>query len=70
MIIFFIVGCSTENSVRPNGDMPDDINFSLTYGSYGKQKIDTFKDVVVKDLVEDGTIEANIALSDEEMKIV
>jgi hypothetical protein len=68
VIIFFIAGCSTEISVRPNEDMPDDFNFSLTYGSYGKQKIDTFKDLVVKDLVEDGTIEARIALSEEEMK--
>jgi hypothetical protein len=68
LIIFVIAGCSNEISVKPSEDMPDDFNFSLTYGSYGKQKIDTFKDVVVKDLVEDGTIEANIALSDEEMK--
>jgi hypothetical protein len=68
VLISFIAGCSTEVSVKPNKDIPDDFNFSLTYGSYGKQKIDTFKDVVVKDLVEDGTIEASITLTEEEMK--
>jgi hypothetical protein len=68
VIISFIAGCSTEVSVKPNEDIPDDFNFSLTYGTYGKQKVDTFKDVVVKDLVEDGTIEASIALTEEEMK--
>ena len=31
--------------------MPDDFNFSLTYGTYAKQKIDTFNNVVIKDLV-------------------
>lgn len=68
VIISVMAGCSIEVSDKPNEDIPDDFNFSLTYGSYGKQKIDTFKDVVVKDLVEDGTIEANIALTEEEMK--
>lgn len=68
MILSVIVGCSTEISDKPNEDMPDDFNFSLTYGSYAKKKIDTFKNIVVKDLVEDGTIEANIALTEEEMK--
>jgi hypothetical protein len=68
VIISVMAGCSTEVSDQPNEDIPDDFNFSLTYGSYGKQKIDTFKDVVVKDLIEDGTIEASIALTEEEMK--
>jgi hypothetical protein len=63
-----IVGCSTKNSVEPYLDMPEDFNFSLSYGTYGKQKIDTFKNVVVKDLLEDGLIEANILITKEEMK--
>ena len=49
-------------------DMPKDFNFSLTYGTYGKQKIDTFNDLVVKDLVKDGTVEAHVALTEDEMK--
>jgi hypothetical protein len=63
-----ILGCSTEVSVKTIQDMPEDFDFILSYGTYGKQKIDTFKDVVVKDLVEDGVFEANISLTEEEMK--
>ena len=51
-------------------EMPEDFNFSLTYGTYGKKQIDTFRDVVVKDLVADGTIEANIALTNEEKQAI
>jgi hypothetical protein len=67
-LISLIMGCSNVVSVKPNQDMPEDFNFILNYGTYGKQKIDTFKDVVVKDLVEDGVFEANISLTEEEMK--
>ncbi|MEQ2528237.1 hypothetical protein WMO40_16240 [Bacillaceae bacterium CLA-AA-H227] len=59
-----IMGCSNKTSdVAPN-----DFNFSLSYGTYGKQKIDTFNDIVVKDLIEDGTMEVQISLSDDELK--
>jgi hypothetical protein len=67
-LLSVIAGCSKEVTVKPHQDMPEDFDFSLSYGSYGKQKIDTFRDVVVKDLVEDGVIEANISLTEEEMK--
>jgi hypothetical protein len=67
-VSFVMVSCSNEMSVKPHNAMPEDFNFSLTYGSYGKEKIDTFKDVVVKDLVEDGTIDVSISLTEEEMK--
>lgn len=67
LILSVITGCSNDTSVKPNSDMPDDFNFSLTYGTYGKQKIDTFNDIVVKDLVVDGTVEAKISLTEEEM---
>ena len=53
-----------------NKEMPEDFNFSLIYGTYGKKQIDTFNDVVVKDLVADGTIEANIALTKEEKQAI
>ena len=57
--------CSTDPSSNIEQDMPDDFNFTLTYG---KQKIDTFKDVVVKDLVKDGRIEAEITFTENEME--
>ncbi|SDM90516.1 hypothetical protein SAMN05518871_102528 [Psychrobacillus sp. OK028] len=50
--------------------MPDDFNFTIIYGTYGKQKIDTFNNVVVKDLVEDGTIEASISLTKKEKQAI
>lgn len=61
-------GCSTETSGEIKQDMPADFNFKVSYGTYGKQKIDTFNGVVVKDLVEDGTIKADIALNENEMR--
>ncbi|MGD6781470.1 hypothetical protein [Sutcliffiella horikoshii] len=49
--------------------MPADFEFSLTYGTYGKQKVDTFNDMIIKDLVIDGTIEAEIPLTVEEKNL-
>ncbi|MED4018759.1 hypothetical protein [Sutcliffiella cohnii] len=80
IILIFIPGCNTlqDNNnegvaedfhfMQDNNNevMPEDFHFSLTYGTYGKQKIDTFHDIVVKDLVKDGTIEANISLTMDE----
>ncbi len=73
LFIFVLValtcsGCSTETSGEIKQDMPADFNFKVSYGTYGKQKIDTFNGVVVKDLVEDGTIKADIALTENEMR--
>ncbi len=84
IILIFIPGCNTlqdNNSeevleefhmMQDNNNevMPEDFHFSLTYGTYGKQKIDTFQDIVVKDLVEDGTIEANISLTSDEKQAI
>ncbi|WP_449621835.1 hypothetical protein [Robertmurraya sp. Marseille-Q9965] len=58
------IGCS--NKTYELG--ANDFNFSLTYGTYGKQKIDTFNDIVVKDLIEDGTVEVHISLTEDELK--
>ena len=73
LLSFFIIvaggfGCSSENlNETSHKEMPEDFNFALSYGVMGKQKIDTFEDLVVKDLVEDGLIEANISFTDQEM---
>lgn len=70
LLILGIMGCSSASNVGMSTEMPEDFEFSLSYGTYGKQKVDTFNDVVVKDLVIDGTIEANIVLSNEEMTLI
>lgn len=67
-ILLIQFGCSNHSDDLENKVIPTDFNFSLIYGTYGKQKIDTFNDTVVKDLVEDGTIEVNIAFTEQEMK--
>lgn len=67
-ILLGAMGCSKDAPEDIVSEMPEDFNFRLTYGTYGKQKIDTFSNTVVKDLVEDGAIEANIAFTTEEMK--
>lgn len=68
LILSGLTGCSKDFVKEINDEMPEDFNFSLIYGSYGKQKIDTFKDTVVKDLVEEGTIEANISFTEQKKK--
>jgi hypothetical protein len=68
IILSGLTGCPKDSVKDINEEMPEDFNFSLIYGSYGKQKIDTFNDTVVKDLVDDGTIEANISFTEQEMK--
>ncbi|MBU9713835.1 hypothetical protein [Evansella tamaricis] len=67
--LILVAGCNHTQD-NTNQKMPNDFNFSLTYGTYGKQKVDTFTNVVVKDLVEDGTIEANISLTQKEKQAI
>jgi hypothetical protein len=71
MAIFLILvtGCNNLKD-NTNQKMPDDFNFSLSYGTYGKQEIDTFHNLVVKDLVEDGTVEASISLTSKEKQAI
>ncbi|MFA9555962.1 hypothetical protein ACERII_01455 [Evansella sp. AB-rgal1] len=66
--IFLFSACYSDKEGESSLEqMPEDFNFSLIYGTYGKQKIDTFHDLVVKDLVEDGTVEVTLQLTDQEM---
>lgn len=65
IILSGLPGCS---KAVDQDEMPSDFDFKLVYGTYGKEKIDTFNDTVVKDLVEDGKIEANITLTEQEME--
>ncbi|MGG0643531.1 hypothetical protein ABE021_06280 [Sporosarcina gallistercoris] len=74
------VGC-TNNSTSPKDapfyetgtipqtmseKMPDDFGFSVSYGIEKKNEINSFTNTVTKDLIEDGTITAAIALTEEE----
>lgn len=67
--ILLLAGCSSTADTMPE-EMPADFDFRVSYGVNGTNKIDTFIDLVVKDLVEDGIAEADIALSDQEMEAI
>lgn len=64
-VLLMLAACTS--TVYPK-EMPDDFDFSVKYGVEGRQKIDTFTDAVVKDLVMDGVVDAAIALTNEEMR--
>ncbi|REB05176.1 hypothetical protein DVB69_15540 [Sporosarcina sp. BI001-red] len=48
-------------------DMPNDFGFSISFGIGKNNEVNTFTDTVTKDLIEDGTITTDVALTDEEM---
>lgn len=64
-VVLMLGACSS--TVYPK-EMPDDFDFSVEYGVEGRQKVDTFTDTIVKDLVIDGLVETSIALTDVEMR--
>jgi hypothetical protein len=47
--------------------MPEDFAFSVQYGIGSKNVIDSFNSVVIKDLIINGTAEAKITFTDEEL---
>lgn len=68
-ILLIMSGCSSAVNAMPE-EMPADFDFRLSYGINGGKKVDTFNDVVVKDLIEDGSAEARITLSEQEMETI
>jgi hypothetical protein len=47
--------------------MPSDFNFSIEFGIGSKNKIDTFKNIVQKDLISNGIVTTNLKLTQDEM---
>ena len=47
--------------------MPNDFGFSIQFGVGKSNEINTFEDTVTKDLITDGTVTADVTLTDEEM---
>ncbi|KGA95942.1 hypothetical protein AJ85_19590 [Alkalihalobacillus alcalophilus ATCC 27647 = CGMCC 1.3604] len=66
LMVIFISGC-TNLEPESSRELPEDFDFSLIYGTYGKQKIDTYNNTVIKDLVENGIVEADVTLTEDEM---
>ncbi len=82
VITIFLIGCAGENSSKNEissstktnpteqtmpDDMPSNFGFSVSFGYGMKGNINTYDGTVTKDLIEDGTVTADIALTDEEM---
>lgn len=58
----------TDSTIQPMPeDMPNDFGFSVLFGIGKKNEVNTFKETVTKDLIEDGTATVNVALTQEEM---
>ncbi|MBM6619444.1 hypothetical protein [Bacillus suaedaesalsae] len=65
-LILSVSGCTFK--VNDHKKIPEDFNFSLSYGVNGINRIDTFEGKVVKDLINNGKIEADIVLTRDEMQ--
>ncbi|GAK05722.1 hypothetical protein JCM19037_4249 [Geomicrobium sp. JCM 19037] len=68
-----IVACGTEEdeeveSAELPAEMPDDFNFSLTYGYAGANGIDTYEGTVTKDLIPNGDVTIDLSLTESEME--
>lgn len=58
----------TDSIIQPMPeDMPNDFGFSVLFGIGKKNEVNTFKEIVTKDLIEDGTATADVALTQVEM---
>ena len=68
LIVVILLFCSCAGGKDVIEDSSD-FNFILSYGTYGKNEMDTFSGIYTKDLVE-GTAKTSLNLTDEEMKII
>lgn len=69
--IFFIFNsCNNVDEIIPKveADMPDDFNFKINFGTYGKNCIDTYNSTFTKDLVAAGTETIDFVIPTDEMR--
>lgn len=79
-ILFLLFGCRADvtsdevdltkqrTQIEMPDNMPDDFHFSVKFGIYKNNEINTFDHTVTKDLIEDGTVTTDLTLSNEEME--
>jgi len=81
VIGLMLAGCSKNSTTQEDSpsnetdstiqampeDMPNDFGFSVLFGIGKKNKFNTFKETVTKDLIEDGTTTVDLVLTEEEM---
>ncbi|MCM3627531.1 hypothetical protein M3194_09140 [Paenibacillus glycanilyticus] len=68
----FLAGCSQEKEIQMPERMPEDFNFSVSfgYGDINKNEINTYNDTVTKDLITKGTATADLTFSDDELQTI
>lgn len=69
IVVFLITGCNEKEMNMPE-EMPDDFDFLVQFGVGSKNEINTFNNMVTKDLITEGTISTEIRLTKEEMQTI
>jgi hypothetical protein len=72
ILLIFLVSCtqqSQQSKAMPE-KMPNDFNFSVKFGTYSKNEINSFEGTVTKDLVSNGIIIADSKFSEDEMRSI
>lgn len=67
IIVLFASSCNEKENNMPK-EMPSDFNFLVQFGVQSKNEINTFENIVIKDLIEEGTVSTEISFTEEEMK--
>lgn len=70
VMTLLFAGCSSNDKNIMLEKMPDDFAFSVQFGIGGKNVIDAFEGVVIKDLISAGTVEAKITFTEAELQSI
>jgi len=66
IVIIVLSGCNQSNGNAPS--MPDNFNFKIEFGTYGRNRIDTYNDSFTKDLVSAGTETIDFIIPNDKMQ--
>lgn len=71
-LLFFIMallvtGCNEKENNMPE-EMPSDFDFLIQFGVQSKNEINSFENIVIKDLIVEGTASTEISFTEEEIK--
>ncbi|WP_226670317.1 hypothetical protein [Metabacillus litoralis] len=67
ILALLVTGCNEKENNMPE-EMPSDFDFLIQSGVQSKNEINTFENIVIKDLIVEGTASTESSFSEEEMK--
>ena len=67
IMALLVTGCNEKENNMPE-EMPSDFDFLVQFGVQSKNEINTFDNIVIKDLIAEGTASTEISFTKEEMK--